>query len=119
MSGDDHVALLAGDADNCTVTNTFTNGTLVGGSQIGGFFGCTLEGGADIQKSYFNGSLTATKRGWVGGFIGLIDKANSEVTIETAFLLATASSHKTLADRPRRLAHSSLVTALATLLTLR
>ncbi|WP_337396024.1 ZmpA/ZmpB/ZmpC family metallo-endopeptidase-related protein [Prevotella sp.] len=81
VSGDDHVALLAGDADNCTVTNTFTNGTLVGGSQIGGFFGCTLEGGADIQKSYFNGSLTATKRGWVGGFIGLIDKANSEVTI--------------------------------------
>lgn len=82
VSGDDHVAFLAGDADNCTVTNTFTNGTLVGGSQIGGFFGCTLEGGADIQKSYFNGSLTATYRGWVGGFIGLIDKANSEVTIE-------------------------------------
>lgn len=82
VSGDDHVAFLAGDADNCTVTNTFTNGTLVGGSQIGGFFGCTLEGGADIQKSYFNGSLTATKRGWVGGFIGLIDKPNSEVTIE-------------------------------------
>ena len=82
VSGDDHVAFLAGDADNCTVTNTFTNGTLVGGSQIGGFFGCTLEGGADIQKSYFNGSLTATHRGWVGGFIGLIDKANSEVTIE-------------------------------------
>lgn len=82
VSGDDHVAFLAGDADNCTVTNTFTNGTLVGGSQIGGFFGCTLEGGADIQKSYFNGSLTATKRGWVGGFIGLIDKKNSEVTIE-------------------------------------
>ena len=82
VSGDDHVAFLAGDADNCTVTNTFTNGTLVGRSQIGGFFGCTLEGGADIQKSYFNGSLTATYRGWVGGFIGLIDKANSEVTIE-------------------------------------
>lgn len=82
VAGDDHVAFLAGDADNCTVTNTFTNGTLVGGSQIGGFFGCTLEGGADIQKSYFNGSLTATHRGWVGGFIGLIDKANSEVTIE-------------------------------------
>ena len=82
VAGDDHVAFLAGDADNCTVTNTFTNGTLVGRSQIGGFFGCTLEGGADIQKSYFNGSLTATYRGWVGGFIGLIDKANSEVTIE-------------------------------------
>ena len=82
VAGNDHVALLAGDGDNCTVTNTFTNGTLVGGSQIGGFFGCTLEGGADIQKSYFNGSLTATYRGWVGGFIGLIDKANSEVTIE-------------------------------------
>lgn len=82
VSGDDHVAFLAGDADNCTVTNTFTNGTLVGGSQIGGFFGCTLEGGANFEKSYFNGSLTATHRGWVGGFIGLIDKANSEVTIE-------------------------------------
>lgn len=82
VSGDDHVAFLAGDADNCTVTNTFTNGTLVGRSQIGGFFGCTLEGGANFEKSYFNGSLTATYRGWVGGFIGLIDKANSEVTIE-------------------------------------
>ena len=82
VAGNDHVAFLAGDGDNCTVTNTFTNGTLVGGSQIGGFFGCTLEGGADIEKSYFNGSLTATYRGWVGGFIGLIDKPNSEVTIE-------------------------------------
>ena len=82
VAGNDHVAFLAGDADNCTVTNTFTNGTLVGGSQIGGFFGCTLEGGANFEKSYFNGSLTATYRGWVGGFIGLIDKANSEVTIE-------------------------------------
>ena len=82
MPKDLPLLFLAGDADNCTVTNTFTNGTLVGGSQIGGFFGCTLEGGADIEKSYFNGSLTATHRGWVGGFIGLIDKANSEVTIE-------------------------------------
>ena len=68
VAGNDHVAFLAGDADNCTVTNTFTNGTLVGGSQIGGFFGCTLEGGADIQNSYFNGSLTATYRGWVHRF---------------------------------------------------
>ena len=102
VSGDDHVALLAGDADNCTVTNTFTNGTLVGGSQIGGFFGCTLEGGADIQKSYFNGSLTATKRGWVGGFIGLIDKANSEVTIENCVSIGDCQFSQDAGGTPKK-----------------
>ena len=102
VSGDDHVALLAGDADNCTVTNTFTNGTLVGGSQIGGFFGCTLEGGADIQKSYFNGSLTATKRGWVGGFIGLIDKANSEVTIENCVSIGDCQFSQDAGGSPKK-----------------
>lgn len=102
VSGDDHVALLAGDADNCTVTNTFTNGTLVGGSQIGGFFGCTLEGGADIQKSYFNGSLTATNRGWVGGFIGLIDKANSEVTIENCVSIGDCQFRQDAGGDPKK-----------------
>lgn len=102
VSGDDHVALLAGDADNCTVTNTFTNGTLVGGSQIGGFFGCTLDGGADIQKSYFNGSLTATKRGWVGGFIGLIDKANSEVTIENCVSIGDCQFSQDAGGSPKK-----------------
>lgn len=82
VTGSDHVALLAGDGSGCDVNNSFTNGTVVGGSQIGGFFGCTLESGAYFNNSYYNGSLTATFRGWVGGFIGLIDKANSEVTIE-------------------------------------
>lgn len=102
VSGDDHVALLAGDADNCTVTNTFTNGTLVGGSQIGGFFGCILEGGADIQKSYFNGSLTATNRGWVGGFIGLIDKANSEVTIENCVSIGDCQFRQDAGGDPKK-----------------
>lgn len=102
VSGDDHVAFLAGDGDNCTVTNTFTNGTLVGGSQIGGFFGCTLEGGADIQKSYFNGSLTATKRGWVGGFIGLIDKANSEVTIENCVSIGDCQFSQDAGGSPKK-----------------
>ena len=102
VSGDDHVAFLAGDADNCTVTNTFTNGTLVGGSQIGGFFGCTLEGGADIQKSYFNGSLTATHRGWVGGFIGLIDKANSEVTIENCVSIGDCQFSQDANGNPKK-----------------
>lgn len=102
VSGDDHVAFLAGDGDNCTVTNTFTNGSLVGGSQIGGFFGCTLEGGADIQKSYFNGSLTATKRGWVGGFIGLIDKANSEVTIENCVSIGDCQFSQDAGGSPKK-----------------
>lgn len=102
VAGNDHVALLAGDADNCTVTNTFTNGTLVGGSQIGGYFGCTLEGGADIQKSYFNGSLTATNRGWVGGFIGLIDKANSEVTIENCVSIGDCQFSQDAGGTPKK-----------------
>lgn len=81
VTGNDHVALFAGDLSGGTINNCYVDGTVVGGSQIGGFAGCTLENGANITKSYFNGSLSATYRGWTGGFVGLIDKSNSEVTI--------------------------------------
>lgn len=81
VTGDDHVAIFAGDLSGGSITNCYINGTVVGGSQVGGFAGCTLENGAEITYSYFNGDLTGNNRGWTGGFVGLIDKSNSEVTI--------------------------------------
>lgn len=82
VKGCDHVGLLAGDADGVTVTNSYVEGTVEAYSQVGGFFGCTLEGGADIQYSYSNATVSATTRGWAGGFVGLIDKSGSSVTIK-------------------------------------
>lgn len=80
--GNDHVAVLAGDADDVTVTNCMVYGYVYAYSQVGGFFGCTLATGANVQNSYFNGELNAYTRGWVGGVVGLIDKAGGTVTIE-------------------------------------
>lgn len=81
VTGNDHAAIFAGDASGAEFNNCYVDGTVKAGSQIGGFAGCTLEGGMTATNSYFNGQLTATFRGWVGGFVGLIDKSNSEVTI--------------------------------------
>lgn len=91
--GNDHVAVLAGDGDGSIVNNSYVNGFVYGYSQVGGFFGCTLEGGATITNSYSNSGLTAYTRGWVGGFIGLIDKANSEVTIKNCVSIGDAVSN--------------------------
>lgn len=92
VTGNDHVGLLAGDGDGVTVTNTYVKGTVNGRSQGGGFFGCTLVGGADIQNSYSNVDLTLSYRGWAGGFIGLIDKANSTVTIKNCVSMGNCTS---------------------------
>ena len=72
--GIDHVALLAGDGDGCTLTNCMVDGSVKANSQVGGFFGCTLEGGATFNHCLATGTLRATYRGWIGGFIGLVDK---------------------------------------------
>lgn len=72
--GIDHVALLAGDGDGCTLTNCMVDGSVKANSQVGGFFGCTLENGATFNYCLATGTLRATSRGWVGGFIGLVDK---------------------------------------------
>lgn len=72
--GIDHVALLAGDGDGCTLTNCMVDGSVKANSQVGGFFGCTLENGATFNHCLATGTLRATSRGWVGGFIGLVDK---------------------------------------------
>ena len=72
--GIDHVALLAGDGDGCTLTNCMVDGSVKANSQVGGFFGCTLEGGATFNHCLATGTLRATSRGWIGGFIGLVDK---------------------------------------------
>ena len=90
--GDDHVALLAGDADGITVTNTTLWGTVDGRSQCGGFAGCTLEGGASFDKCLSNVNVSCSFRGWAGGFVGLIDKANSVVTINNCVSLGDMSS---------------------------
>ena len=90
--GDDHVALLAGDADGITVTNTTLWGTVDGRSQCGGFAGCTLEGGASFDKCLSNVNVSCSFRGWAGGFVGLIDKANSVVTINNCVSLGDMTS---------------------------
>lgn len=80
--GLDHVALLAGDGDGCTLTNCMVDGSVKANSQVGGFFGCTLENGATFNHCLATGTLRATSRGWVGGFIGLVDKSQSTISIQ-------------------------------------
>ena len=75
--GNDHVALLAGDGDGCTLTNCMVDGSVKARSQVGGFFGCTLEGGATFNHCLATGNLRTTYRGWEGGFIGLVDKLST------------------------------------------
>ena len=75
--GNDHVALLAGDGDGCTLTNCMVDGSVTARSQVGGFFGCTLEGGATFNHCLATGNLRTTYRGWEGGFIGLVDKRST------------------------------------------
>lgn len=75
--GDDHVALLAGDGDGCTLTNCMVDGSVKARSQVGGFFGCTLADGATFNHCLATGTLRATNRSWVGGFIGLVDKLST------------------------------------------
>lgn len=72
--GIDHVALLAGDGNGCTLTDCMVDGSVKANSQVGGFFGCTLEDGATFNHCLATGTLRATNRGWEGGFIGLVDK---------------------------------------------
>lgn len=74
VHGNDHVALLAGDGNGCTLTNCMVDGSVKARSQVGGFFGCTLADGATFNHCLASGNLRATYRGWIGGFIGLVDK---------------------------------------------
>ena len=80
--GIDHVALLAGDGDGCTLTNCMVDGSVKANSQVGGFFGCTLENGATFKHCLATGNLRTTYRGWEGGFIGLVDKERSTISIQ-------------------------------------
>ena len=75
--GNDHVALLAGDGNGCTLTNCMVDGSVKARSQVGGFFGCTLADGATFNHCLATGTLRATYRGWIGGFIGLVDKLST------------------------------------------
>ena len=75
--GNDHVALLAGDGNGCTLTNCMVDGSVKARSQVGGFFGCTLEDGATFNQCLATGNLRTTYRGWEGGFIGLVDKLST------------------------------------------
>lgn len=74
VNGIDHVALLAGDGNGCTLTDCMVDGSVKANSQVGGFFGCTLENGATFNHCLATGNLRATYRGWEGGFIGLVDR---------------------------------------------
>ena len=75
--GNDHVALLAGDGNGCTLTDCMVDGSVKARSQVGGFFGCTLENGATFNHCLATGNLRATYRGWEGGFIGLVDRRST------------------------------------------
>ena len=75
--GNDHVALLAGDGNGCTLTDCMVDGSVKARMQVGGFFGCTLEDGATFNHCLATGNLRATNRGWEGGFIGLVDKLST------------------------------------------
>ena len=77
VHGNDHVALLAGDGNGCTLTNCMVDGSVKARSQVGGFFGCTLEDGATFNHCLASGNLRTTNRGWEGGFIGLVDKLST------------------------------------------
>ena len=77
VHGNDHVALLAGDGNGCTLTNCMVDGSVKARSQVGGFFGCTLEDGATFNHCLASGNLRTTHRGWEGGFIGLVDKLST------------------------------------------
>jgi len=89
--GNDHVAGMAGDGNAVTITNSYVDANISGNSQVGGFFGCST-GNLDISTSYFNGIARATTRGWVGGFIGLVDKSNSTITIKNCVSLGNITS---------------------------
>ena len=80
--GNDHVALLAGDGNGCTLTDCMVDGSVKANSQVGGFFGCTLEDGATFNHCLATGTLRATNRGWEGGFIGLVDRERSAISIQ-------------------------------------
>lgn len=90
--GSDHVGLVAGDADGIEMLNCYATGEVLGGSQVGGFFGVTLEGGCSLENCLSNVKCVATFRGWTAGFIGLIDKANSAVTIKNCVSIGDCST---------------------------
>ncbi len=90
--GNDHVGLVAGDANGIVMKDCYAVGTVTGYSQIGGYFGCTIEGGCSLENCLSNVNATATTRGWVGGFIGLIDKAESIVTIKNCVSIGNCTS---------------------------
>lgn len=90
--GNDHVGLVAGDSDGIEMKNCYAVGTVQGGSQVGGFFGCTLDGGCNLENCLSNVNASAFSRGWTGGYIGLIDKANSTVTIKNCVSIGDCST---------------------------
>ncbi len=90
--GYDHVGLVAGDSDGIVMNNCYAVGTVEAGSQAGGFFGCTLEGGAEVTNCLTNVNVNCSFRGWSGGVVGLIDKANSTVTVKNCASIGTMSS---------------------------
>ena len=92
VTGDDHVALLAGDADNVTIKNCYVSGEVVAAMQAGGFIGIAQGKGASIENSYFNGDITVNTYGWAGGFIGRIE-ASAATTINLKNSVSIGNVH--------------------------
>ena len=92
VTGDDHVALLTGHADNVTIKNCYVSGEVVAAMQAGGFIGLTEGKGASIENSYFNGDITVTVYGWAAGFIGRIE-ASAATTINLKNSVSIGNVH--------------------------
>ena len=92
VTGDDHVALLTGHADNVTIKNCYVSGEVVAAMQAGGFIGLTEGKGASIENSYFNGDITVTIYGWAAGFIGRIE-ASAATTINLKNSVSIGNVH--------------------------
>ena len=92
VTGDDHVALLTGHADNVTIKNCYVSGEVVAAMQAGGFIGQTEGKGASIENSYFNGDITVTVYGWAAGFIGRIE-ASAATTINLKNSVSIGNVH--------------------------
>lgn len=91
ITGNDHVGgFVGGNSDNVVIRNSYADVVINAGQQVGGFFGVTA-GSVTIENSYFRGSATTTSRGWVGGIIGLIDKAG-EIKVSGCVSIGDLSS---------------------------
>lgn len=75
ITGDMNVGSLAGALSNSTITNCYSTGTLIGGTNLGGLIGLTETLSSTISQNYSSCSVNGDNR--VGGLIGGITTATN------------------------------------------